>query len=71
MFEDDDAIGVFDGAETVGDDDGGASFHQAIKGFFDEEFAFCVKGAGGFVEDQDAWIFEYGSRNGHPLFLST
>jgi hypothetical protein len=36
----------------------------------DQGFRFGVERAGGFIEDQDIWIFEQSARNGYPLFLA-
>src|SRR5438105_4679154 len=47
--EDDDAVGMHDGGEAVGDDEGGAVAHEVFEGILDEVFAGGVEGAGGFV----------------------
>jgi hypothetical protein len=51
-----DELGVADGGESVGDDEGGASFQEAVHVALDYAFGFAVQGAGRFVEDQD-WGF--------------
>src|SRR3954451_20402219 len=51
VLEDDDLVGVADGGEAVGDDEGGAAFHEPVEGVEEEAFAFAVEGAGGFVQD--------------------
>ena len=56
FVEDEDAVGVLDGAQAMGDDQGGAAAEQAVEGFADLEFGFGVHAGGGFVEDQEAWI---------------
>ena len=56
-FEDKDAVGVADGAEAVGDDDGGAPDDDLFERALDEGFGLVVDGGGGFVEDQDGWVF--------------
>jgi hypothetical protein len=53
LFEYADGVGVADGGESVGDDEGGASFQEAVHVAFDCAFGFAVQGAGRFVEDQD------------------
>ena len=39
-----DLIGMFDGAQAVGDGDGGARFHQAFQGLLYQTLALGVKG---------------------------
>jgi hypothetical protein len=47
-----DEVGVADGGESVGDDEGGASFQEAIHVALDHALGFAVQGACRFVEDQ-------------------
>jgi hypothetical protein len=48
-----DEVGVGGGGESVGDDEGGASFQEAVHVALDHALGFAVRGAGRFVEDQD------------------
>ena len=41
--DDDDAIGAADGAEAMGDDEGGTPGGQAFDGLLDERFGFIVE----------------------------
>ena len=56
--EDEDAVGVAEGREPVGDGDGGAAAGQGLEGLLNRLFAFGVDVAGGLVEDQDRRIVE-------------
>lgn len=42
--DDEDLIGVADGREAVGDDEGGAACHEAFEGFVDEALGFAKEG---------------------------
>ena len=64
------AVGGTYRAQTVGDDQRGSSHHQSFQGLLDETFRFSVKGAGGFVEDQDPRVGEESAGNRHPLPLA-
>src|SRR5262249_36237436 len=69
-FEDDDAAGVPDGAQAVGDDEAGAALHEFEERALDERFALGIEVAGGFVEDQDARVGEDGAGDGDALLLA-
>jgi hypothetical protein len=45
VFEDQDAVGDGDGAEAVGDDEGGAAFHQFGERVLDHGLAFAESSA--------------------------
>ncbi len=49
LFDDEDLVGAADGAEAVGDDEGGAVLHQALEGLLDEFFGGGINAGGGFV----------------------
>jgi hypothetical protein len=42
---------------------------QGIDGLGEGFGRLGIQGAGGFVEDQDLWLFEQGPRNGQALLL--
>ena len=54
----------------MGDDDGGARFHDAFECALDQALVFSVKSAGGFVEEQDGRVFQDGAGDGEALPLS-
>jgi hypothetical protein len=68
--EDEDLVAAADGGEAVGDDDGGAVFHELIQGILDEAFALGIEAAGGFIQDQDGGIGEDGAGDGDALALA-
>jgi hypothetical protein len=70
VFDDEDLVGLADGGEAVGDDEGGASLHEEVEAGLDEGFGFGVEGAGGFVEDEDARVGEDGARDRDALALA-
>ncbi len=51
-----DAVGVADGRQAVGDDQGGSAVRQAEQCLLYRPFALVVERAGRFVEDQDLRI---------------
>ena len=52
----DDAVGVAHCAQAVGNDEHAAAFANADHVALDDGFAFIVEGAGGLVQNQDAWV---------------
>ena len=70
LFEEDDAIGLADGAEAVSNDKDCAVVHGAIEGFLHQRFGFRIQGGGGFVEDQDARVKVEGTGDRDALPLS-
>ena len=69
-FEHDDAIGVQNGGQSMCNHDVGASAHEALQRILDQELAFAVERAGGFVEDQNARIAEERARDRDALALA-
>ena len=57
MFEDEDSVGVADGAQAVGDDNGGAPYGYLLKGALDEGFGFVIDRGGRFIEDENGGFF--------------
>ena len=64
IVNDDDAIRMPDRAETMSNHEIGPGLHEFHKTFLDEAFTFTVKVAGRFVQNQDFWVSEYGTRDG-------
>ena len=52
----DQAVGAAQGAEAVGDGDGGAAADQVFQGRLNFALGFGIDRGGGFVEDQDARV---------------
>ena len=64
-------MGDLDRTQAVGDDDRGAPLHQPIQRLLHKLFRFTVQRAGGFVEQENARVFEDGARDRQPLPLTT
>ena len=70
VVDDDDVVRVADGAQAVGDDKGGAAFHQAQEALLNARLGARVDAAGGLVEDEDVGIGEDGAGDGQQLALA-
>jgi len=55
-FEHQDLVRVCHRRQAVGHHQGGAAAAQAAQGGLDRRFGTAVERAGGFVEDQEAWL---------------
>ena len=55
----------------MSDDEDSTVSKEGIKGFGDLFFREGIKGRGGFIEEDDLWIFEKDLSNGKTLFLSS
>ena len=66
----DNAVGLLDGSQAVGDDDAGPAVHQAFQCLLNQPFGFIIQRAGGFVEQQDGCVFQDGACNGNTLPLA-
>ena len=69
LVHDVDFVRVADGAQAVGDGDGGARLHQALQGFLHQAFALRVEGGGGFVQDEDGRVLQDGAGDADALAL--
>ena len=70
VVENEDAVGMADGGETVGDDQAGAAVHEPFERFVDEALALGIEGGGGLVEQENARIGEDGAGDGDALALA-
>ena len=70
LIQDVDAVGAANGAETVGDDDGGASVEEAFEGLLDLGFGDGIDIGGGFIQDEDAGGGEHGAGYADELALA-
>src|SRR5580658_5528908 len=55
-LENNDFVGIPNGAETVRDRDDGSSFHEAFQSFDHEPLGFGVERCGGLVEDKNRCV---------------
>ena len=69
LFDGDDAVGVSQGRETVGDQDHRAILADAAHVGLDRRLALVVQGRGRLVEDKDARIADQSSGDGDTLTL--
>ena len=70
VVDDDDVVGVADGAQAMGDDDGRPAFHESVQGSLNDLFTFRIEGRRRFIEDEDAGIFKNSSGDGNALPLT-
>src|SRR5579871_213142 len=70
LFDDEDLLGATDSGETVGYDEGCAALHEVAQAVLNHGFGLGVEGAGGLVEDEDAWVGQNGAGDGDALALS-
>ena len=66
----DDAVGVADGTEPMGDDEGGTPLGQFVKGPLDAGFGDRVQSGGGLIQNENRRVFQEDAGDGHPLLLS-
>ncbi|MNL16958.1 hypothetical protein D3C87_1380240 [compost metagenome] len=64
------AVGLQHGGEAMGNDDGGAGFHQLIERLLHQRFAFGIQCGGRFVKKQDRGVAQDGAGNGDALALT-
>ena len=63
-------VRVADGAEAMGDDEGGAPGHQLLQRRLNLTLGAGVHAAGGLVQDEDAGIGQHGPGDGEKLALA-
>ena len=64
------AVGICDGAQSMGDDYRGAVAHQSLKRLLNETFALGIERGGGLVENKHRGILEYRSGDADTLALA-
>ena len=65
-----DDVGITNGGETMGNDEGGTSFHDVVHSFLHQSLRARVDARGGFVEDERRRIGNGGTGNGKQLTLT-
>ena len=65
-----DQVGVFDGGQPVGNDEGGAVLHQLVHGVLDLQFGAGIHAAGGLVQNEHGLVGDHGPGDGQLLLLS-
>ena len=67
--QNDNFIGVFDGGQAVGYDDGSPAHRQFLQSILNEHLGGVVQGGGRLVQNEDGRIFKKYPRDGNPLLL--
>ena len=70
MIENNDHVSVFNGGQTMGDDQNGAVLAESFQSILNGAFRLIVKSAGGLVQNQNRGIFEDGPCDGQALALA-
>src|SRR6267142_2212856 len=70
LVEDENTVGMLNGAEPMRDDQRGAAAEQAIEGIADLQLGLCVHARSSFVKDEEARIVRQGAREIDELALS-
>src|SRR5690349_9055545 len=70
VFEDDEAVGIAERAQAVGDGEGGPALDQAGDGVLDLLLGVSVHGGRRLVQDEDARVVKDGTRDGDTLTLA-
>jgi hypothetical protein len=69
MVEDHDLIGLYDGGQTVRDDDGRAALRQPVQLGMNRPLGSRIQSRGDLIENEQAWLLEQDSCNRYALFL--
>ena len=70
VVEDEDAVGVADGAQAVRDEEARARAHDALERALHDRLALGVERARRLVEDQDPRVLQQRARDGQALPLA-
>ena len=67
-----DAVGVFENAVVVRDDDDRATglAGHVMKQLHDHRAVLCIERGGGFITDDEPWLMHHGAGNGDALLLA-
>jgi hypothetical protein len=68
--ENENVVGVLDGAHAVGDEEHGAAFELVREIFADQMLGGKIERAGGFVENEKSGTLEDGAGDGDALALA-
>ena len=68
--QDNDVVGILNGAQAVGDDQHGADVLHLLQGVLDEHFRFRVDVGRGFIEDHYGGLVQDGPCKAQQLPLS-
>ena len=65
-----DLISRQDGAQAVRNDNTGAPGHHPLESFLDKHLGFTIQITGGFIQHQDARVFQDDACQRYPLFFT-
>ena len=68
--EDQNQVCVANGAEPVGNDEGGAVFRQPVHGLLNQGFGPGIHRGGGLIQDEQRRVLNHGPGDGHQLLLT-
>src|SRR5699024_4428935 len=71
VVDDKDTVGAFDGGQAVRNSNRGAPFSSGIKRMLYGAFIDGIERTGGFIENQDPWVFQEHACNCDALLLTT
>ena len=66
-----DEVGMLDGRETMGHDEGGTFGHEVLEGFLNQFLGLGVECRGGLIQYQNRWVLEDSTCDGEALTLTT
>ena len=70
MLQDQNVVSFLHRGKSVRNHQGGSTAHGRLQSGLNHALTVCIQGAGGFVQQQERWIFEHGARNGNALTLA-
>ncbi len=70
FVHDDDAIGMLDGGQTMGNHERGAITLQRLERFLHAPLGFGIERRGGLVQHENRRVLQQGPRDGDPLLLA-
>ena len=70
VFDHQNAVGILDGGQAVGNDDGRAPLDDPVDGGLDARLGERIDGGGGLVQNEQAWIAQNSPGEGNQLLLA-
>ena len=71
ILQDDNLVGILNGGESMGNDDGGAALPGLVQCLLHYLLTLCVQGRGGLVQEKDPGVSHQSPGNGDALLLSS
>ena len=67
FFHHDNEVGITDGGELVGDNEGGSTLHQLVDAALDQPLGLWIDVGRRFIEDEDFGVAQQGARKRDEL----